>query len=92
MAVAHTDSLRAEGGDNHASPSFFNALRTLAKENGVFFIVDEVQTGVGATGKFWAHSKWQLDTPPDFVTFSKKMQAAGFYHAPETRANLPYRK
>lgn len=36
-----------EGGDNHASPAFFNALRTLTKEHGVFFIVDEVQTGVG---------------------------------------------
>lgn len=37
----------AEGGDNHASPAFFAALRTLTKEHGVFFIVDEVQTGVG---------------------------------------------
>lgn len=55
-------------------------------------IVDEVQTGVGATGSFWAHEKWNLDTPPDFVTFSKKMQAAGFYHAPDLRASLPYRK
>ena len=55
-------------------------------------IVDEVQTGVGATGHFWAHDAWELPTPPDFVTFSKKMQAAGFYHNAETRANLPYRK
>lgn len=45
----------------------------------------------GATGHFWAHEAWNLDTPPDFVTFSKKMQAAGFYHAPETRPTLPYR-
>lgn len=55
-------------------------------------IVDEVQTGVGATGSFWAHEKWQLDHPPDFVTFSKKMQAAGYYHAESTRPSLPYRK
>jgi 4-aminobutyrate aminotransferase/(S)-3-amino-2-methylpropionate transaminase len=32
-----------------------------------------------------------LETPPDFVTFSKKMQAAGFFHAPETRPTQPYR-
>ncbi|KAH9451398.1 hypothetical protein Pst134EB_018868 [Puccinia striiformis f. sp. tritici] len=48
-------------------------------------------TGVAATGHFWAHEKWGLETPPDFVTFSKKMQAAGFYHAPETRPTQPYR-
>lgn len=35
----------------------------------VFMIVDEVQTGVGATGHFWAHQAWKLDSPPDFVTF-----------------------
>lgn len=102
---------KTEGGDNHASNAFFNALRTLTKEHGVFFIVDEVQTGVGATGSFWAHEKWNLDTPPDFVSFrfvappfslshtlmsmvmvcSKKMQAAGYYHAAATRAPGPYR-
>jgi hypothetical protein len=54
---------------------------------------DEVQTGVGATGTFWAHEKWGLDAEdaPDFVTFSKKMQAAGFYHRLETRPSQPYR-
>ena len=57
----------------------------------VFLIVDEVQTGVGATGKFWAHEAWKLDHPPDFVTFSKKMQASGFYHNAETRASHAYR-
>jgi 4-aminobutyrate aminotransferase-like enzyme len=36
--------------------------------------VDEVQTGCGASGQFWAHEAWQLPTPPDAVTFSKKMQ------------------
>lgn len=54
-------------------------------------IVDEVQTGVGATGKFWAHEYWNLPSPPDFVTFSKKMQAAGFYHNLELRPSHPYR-
>jgi 4-aminobutyrate aminotransferase/(S)-3-amino-2-methylpropionate transaminase len=38
----------------------------------------------------WAHEYWELDTPPDFVTFSKKMQAAGFYHRPADRAPAPY--
>jgi 4-aminobutyrate aminotransferase-like enzyme len=39
-------------------------------------IVDEVQTGVGATGTFWAHEAWGLSSPPDIVTFAKKMQAS----------------
>ncbi len=52
---------------------------------------DEVQTGVGATGNFWASEKWDLPTPPDFLTFSKKMQAAGFYHNVDTRPPQAYR-
>jgi len=39
-------------GDNHASPAFFRALRDLAKKHDVGFIVDEVQTGGGPTGKY----------------------------------------
>ncbi|GAA5881525.1 hypothetical protein JCM16303_005692 [Sporobolomyces ruberrimus] len=91
VAALIVEPIQSEGGDNHASPNFFKALRTITREHGVYLIVDEVQTGAGATGTFWAHEKWNLHHPPDFVTFSKKMQAAGFYHAAETRASLPYR-
>ncbi|GAA5903431.1 4-aminobutyrate transaminase [Sporobolomyces salmoneus] len=91
VAALIVEPIQSEGGDNHASPNFFKALRTITREHGVYLIVDEVQTGVGATGTFWAHEKWNLHHPPDFVTFSKKAQAAGFYHAAETRASLPYR-
>jgi len=59
----------------------------------VLFIVDEVQTGIGATGKFWAHDHWNLTSPPDMVTFSKKAQTAGYYFGnPELRPNKPYRQ
>ena len=54
-------------------------------------IVDEVQTGVAATGKFWAHEHWDLEQPPDFVTFAKKMLTAGFYHTEETKMVTPNR-
>ncbi|GAA5884589.1 hypothetical protein JCM6882_005309 [Rhodosporidiobolus microsporus] len=91
VAALIVEPIQSEGGDNHASPSFFKALRTVTRENGVFLIVDEVQTGVGATGHFWAHDAWGLTHPPDFVTFSKKMQAAGFYHAAHLRPSAPYR-
>jgi hypothetical protein len=54
-----------------------------------------VQTGFGATGSFWAHEHWGLtegqDDFPDFVSFSKKAQASGFYHRRETRPTTGYR-
>lgn len=87
------EPIQSEGGDNHASPAFFQGLRKLTKKHNVLFIVDEVQTGVGATGKFWAHDHWNLETPPDMVTFSKKAQTAGYYFGnPELRPNKPYRQ
>ncbi|KAF7948299.1 uncharacterized protein EAE97_003710 [Botrytis byssoidea] len=87
------EPIQSEGGDNHASPTFFRGLRALTKKHNVLLIVDEVQTGVGATGKFWAHEHWNLDTPPDMVTFSKKAQTAGYYFGnPELRPNKPYRQ
>ena len=63
------EPIQSEGGDNHAPPSFFVSLRRLAAKHDVLFIVDEVQTGVGATGKFWAHEHWGLseDDAPDMV-------------------------
>jgi 4-aminobutyrate aminotransferase / (S)-3-amino-2-methylpropionate transaminase len=61
------------------------------KANDALFIVDEVQTGVCATGTFWAHEAWNLSTPPDIVTFAKKMQIAGFYHSIDLRPSQPYR-
>ncbi|KAJ3037938.1 hypothetical protein HDV00_001217 [Rhizophlyctis rosea] len=91
VAAVIVEPIQGEGGDNHASVDFFRKLRALTKKEGVLLIVDEVQTGVGATGKFWAHEYWELDTPPDMVTFSKKMQAAGFYHNIEMRPTHPYR-
>ncbi|EGD87832.1 4-aminobutyrate aminotransferase [Trichophyton rubrum D6] len=87
------EPVQSEGGDNHASAAFFQGLREITKRNNVLLIVDEVQTGVGATGKFWAHEHWNLSTPPDIVTFSKKAQAAGYYFGnPALRPNKPYRQ
>eukprot|EP01133_Synstelium_polycarpum_P012977 gene12977-15252_t len=91
VAGVIVEPIQAEGGDNFASPYFFQQLRKLTKDSGVALIVDEVQTGMAVTGKFWAHEHWNLDCPPDIVTFSKKMQAAGFYHNIEMRPSESYR-
>jgi 4-aminobutyrate aminotransferase / (S)-3-amino-2-methylpropionate transaminase len=79
IAALIVEPIQGEGGDRHASPAFFRELRRLTAAYDVAFIVDEVQTGGGACGSFWAHEAWQLETPPDIVTFSKKMQIGGFF-------------
>lgn len=73
------EPIQSEGGDNHASPAFFQGLRAPTSKLGVCPIADEVQTGFGATGRFWGHEHWQLESPPDMVTFSKKAQTAGYF-------------
>lgn len=92
VAAIIVEPIQSEGGDNHASPRFFQALQDIASTSGAVFIVDEVQTGVGSTGKFWAHEHWNLPSPPDIVTFSKKFQAAGYYFSnPELRPQVALR-
>ncbi|KAG5945814.1 hypothetical protein E4U59_005126 [Claviceps monticola] len=92
-AAVVVEPIQSEGGDNHASPAFFQKLRALTRKHNVLLIADEVQTGVGATGKFWAHEHWNLEDPPDMVTFSKKAQAAGYYYSStDLRPNRPYRQ
>ncbi|KAF9413752.1 hypothetical protein BGZ94_000638 [Podila epigama] len=91
IAALIVEPIQSEGGDNHASPAFFQGLRDLTKAYDILMIVDEVQTGVGATGHFWAHEDWNLSSPPDIVTFSKKFQAAGWYHRAELRPDATYR-
>lgn len=85
------EPIQSEGGDNEASPEFFQSLQKLARRNGVALLIDEVQTGGGPTGKFWAHEWFNLDTPPDIVTFSKKMQLGGYFHTLEFKPQQEYR-
>ncbi|KAK6382652.1 4-aminobutyrate transaminase [Exophiala oligosperma] len=79
VAAVIVEPIQSEGGDNHASPAFFQGLRDITKRHDIMLIADEVQTGFGATGRFWAHEHWQLSSPPDMVTFSKKAQTAGYF-------------
>lgn len=85
------EPIQAEGGDNHASPEFFQKLQAIAKKHGSALLIDEVQTGGGPTGKMWCHEHFNLESPPEVVTFSKKMQMGGYYHTPEMKAKQPYR-
>jgi len=75
VAAILIEPIQAEGGDIHFRPPFLQALQRKAREHEVFFVLDEVQTGVGITGKMWAHEHFGLE--PDAVAFGKKMQVCG---------------
>jgi len=77
------EPIQSEGGDNHFRPEFMKALRQLADENDVMLIYDEVQTGVGATGRFWAHEHFGPEAQPDIISFGKKMQVCGILVGPK---------
>ena len=71
------EPVQAEGGDNHVRKEFLEQLRLLADENQCFLIYDEVQTGVGLSGKFWCHEHFGEKARPDIIAFGKKMQVCG---------------
>uniref|UniRef100_F1KZ14 (S)-3-amino-2-methylpropionate transaminase n=2 Tax=Ascaris TaxID=6251 RepID=F1KZ14_ASCSU len=91
VAALIVEPIQSEGGDHHGSAAFFQGLRDITKKHGVVFIVDEVQTGGGGTGSFWAHDTWNLQSPPDIVTFSKKYMTGGYFYADHLRIKEPYR-
>jgi L-lysine 6-transaminase len=75
IAAIIVEPIQGEGGDNHFRPEFLQQLRDLADENEAMLIFDEVQTGVGLTGTFWAHQG--LGVKPDIIAFGKKTQVCG---------------
>ena len=80
VAGAIIEPIQSEGGDRFASPRFYLGIQEVFRRHGVVFIVDEVQTGCGSSGKFWAHQHWGPRADPDIVTFAKKLQVSGLFH------------
>jgi L-lysine 6-transaminase len=75
IACLIIEPIQGEGGDNHFRPEFFQKLRSLADQHEFLLIFDEVQTGFGATGKWWAHEHFGVR--PDILAFGKKSQCCG---------------
>ncbi|HTM57122.1 MAG TPA: L-lysine 6-transaminase [Candidatus Udaeobacter sp.] len=75
IACILIEPIQAEGGDHHFRSEFLRALRDLAHENHALLIFDEVQTGMGITGRMWAHQ--HFDVRPDLLAFGKKTQVCG---------------
>lgn len=75
IACLIVEPIQGEGGDHHFRPEFLRNLRKLADEHDFLLIFDEVQTGFGSTGKWWAHQHY--DVRPDILAFGKKSQVCG---------------
>ncbi|MDN4523683.1 acetylornithine transaminase [Fictibacillus fluitans] len=68
-AAIMIEVVQGEGGINPATESYLNFVGKLCKEKGILLIIDEVQTGIGRTGKPFAFSHFGLK--PDIVTAAK---------------------
>ncbi|MCD6183772.1 MAG: L-lysine 6-transaminase [Thermovirga sp.] len=74
------ETIQGEGGDNHFRTEFFKQLREICDENEILLIFDEVQCGMGITGKMWA---WEHHSvKPDMFAFGKKAQICGLVAGP----------
>ncbi len=79
IAALIIEPIQGEGGDIHFRAEFMKELRIICNENEIMFIYDEVQTGIGLTGKMWAHEHFGDDARPDMICFGKKTQVCGFF-------------
>ena len=75
IAAIIIEPIQGEGGDHFFRDEYFLALREICDDNEILLIFDEVQTGIGITGKMWAHQHYSVK--PDIICFAKKAQVGG---------------
>ncbi|MET0729416.1 MAG: acetylornithine transaminase [Acidimicrobiales bacterium] len=71
VAAVLLEPVQGEGGVNPAPAEYFQGVRRLCDERGILFMVDEVQTGLGRCGAWFAHQR--LGVVPDVVTMAKAL-------------------
>jgi acetylornithine/N-succinyldiaminopimelate aminotransferase len=71
VAAVMVEPIQGEGGINIASNEYLAAIRELCDKNGAVMILDEVQTGMGRTGKWFAYQ--HSDVVPDIITMAKAL-------------------
>lgn len=81
IAAFIMEPIQGEGGDNHFRNEYFKNVAKLVSENDSLLIMDEVQSGMGMTGKWWAHQHY--DVKPDIIVFGKKSQVCGIMVGPK---------
>jgi len=71
VAAVMVEPIQGEGGINIATEEYLRAIRRLCDENGALMILDEVQTGIGRTGKWFGYQ--HFDVVPDIITMAKTL-------------------
>jgi len=71
VAAVMVEPIQGEGGINIATKEYLQAIRRLCDENGALLIFDEVTTGIGRTGKWFAYQ--HFDVTPDIMTMAKAL-------------------
>jgi acetylornithine/N-succinyldiaminopimelate aminotransferase len=71
VAAVMVEPIQGEGGINIATSEYLSAIRELCDKNGAVMILDEVQTGIGRTGKWFAYQ--HFDVTPDVITMAKTL-------------------
>ncbi len=67
------EPIQGEGGFITPPPEYFPKLAKIARDNGIIFICDEIQSGIGRTGKMFAIEHWGVE--PDIITTAKSLAA-----------------
>jgi L-lysine 6-transaminase len=80
IAAVIIEPIQGEGGDNHFRGEWLATLRRLCDEFSVLLIFDEVQCGVGVTGRNWCCEHFGV--LPDLLAFGKKAQVGGVMAGP----------
>lgn len=87
IACIIIEPIQGEGGDNYFRKEFFQKLREICDREEILLIFDEVQTGMGMTGKMWAFQHY--DVIPDVISFGKKTQVCGILANKEKLDQIP---
>ena len=74
------EPIQGEGGDNHFRREWFQTLRRICDQHDMLLILDEVQAGMGITGRMWCIQ--HFDVTPDLLAFAKKAQICGVMAGP----------
>jgi L-lysine 6-transaminase len=80
VAAIIIEPIQGEGGDNHFRGEFLQTLRSICDKHEALLIFDEVQAGMGITGKNWCCQ--HFDVLPDLLVFGKKAQVCGVMAGP----------
>ncbi|NOY14113.1 MAG: 4-aminobutyrate--2-oxoglutarate transaminase [Deltaproteobacteria bacterium] len=73
VAAVIVEPIQGEGGFITPPPEYFPKLQQICRKHGILLIVDEVQTGMGRTGKVFACEHWGIE--PDLITTAKSLAA-----------------